>query len=437
MQYLGQTETLIACLGIDSYTFQYKKQSEDEWKNAQTTTIRKGDKEGESEFRYVNLYPGTSYQFRVNITDKAGNIKYGNVINKSTQTENQAPNIQRPSSSSSAVDTTTTFDPETNKITITTTATDNNNDALVYRLFLSKLRTGPTISREATDQEKKDYGLQYIYVTEYSKEANAGEKVSFIIDKFGEKDSETALEEAAQYYYRIIVSDKQTSFVSNPYTCHTSCDGIEGHCYGPEGVTKAADGTFMSAVVCENCNGTGYTEHQHSYDNIGTDPAMGTLLKCWKCGDINPEENQKCIYTNDGRLIVHEHTFEQKDGHKICTTCGDIDPTSESKKEECKYSKLDKNVYPNKIVTCGSGGTGRLLMSVQCVHGSTKEHDLNWCNGSCITDSKGNIIREFNYDGTFAVRDYCYNCKGTGKVPYNHDMSGIKTIMVPFPRRWL
>lgn len=313
------------CLGIDSYTFQYKKHSDNEWKNAQTTKVNEEEDKTKCDFRYVNLEEGTDYDFRVNIIDKAGNTKEGTVKRKSTQSENYTPDIYYPRENGKfdydSPYNPTKFDPQfaverNNKweIDVKTKATDQNSDVLVYRLFLSRVDTGPTISRELTDEEKrkdKYKDLSYVYVTEYSKEAKAGEEVYFTLDKLGPKGKEDPLKEATTYYFRIIVSDKQTSHVSNTYTCNTACDGIEGWCDGNGLQIDTVTKKFYNNVECDECHGQGKVFHEHKFRYWGFDEYEDGIKWCRDCDYYVDEIGLLYEYPTNGAeaFVKHEHKW--------------------------------------------------------------------------------------------------------------------------------
>lgn len=80
--------------GIASYKFEYKLTSSNDWITKQTITTS----ENSAKYTYTGLREKTSYDFRVTVTDKAGNtnisaVKTGTTAETKDETAPNPPNV--------------------------------------------------------------------------------------------------------------------------------------------------------------------------------------------------------------------------------------------------------------------------------------------------------------------------------------------------------
>lgn len=202
--------------GIECYTFYCKPSEINEWSEGDIKEIE------ETKYSYVflGLEAGKEYDIKVIAKDKEGN-EVTRIIDKVRTNENTPPTFKTEAYASSI---------NTNSITISTVAEDEDGDKLIYTLYW-----GETSDYEKGKEDKK---------------TESGEGVEFVKNN---------LNNYTPYYWKIEVSDGNISVNGTETNTRTYCTSV--YCKGYSTYSykcgNCNNGTITTSRTCTTCNGTG------------------------------------------------------------------------------------------------------------------------------------------------------------------------------------
>ena len=284
-------------------------------------------RDSSKQYTYTGLSDGRTYYIRVLVTDNAGNV------GKSAGDNEAGTPISTPSANTNPYNLTTSAPTNlrsTTILTITASATDNEQDTLYYDLYWNGSST----------------------VTE-TKSGTKGTAVTFT--------ARTGLTKRTIYSWRIVVRDGAGGEQNGASTsAYTNCPGNDQSCVG------------YKSVTCSYCSGKG------SYGAMGT----------WE-GEIESSDiTSVCqvVETGTDRVCNRTTTFRRKTSRSTVWISGYVYVCTDHRSILSKTeSRLAAYFLPTRCEYCKGQGSHKEA----CIHGYTISHKFCLHNTSGVEHTVG------------------------------------------------